>query len=200
MDRDQADIHRLIELQRLLLSFSQVDRRTHRQHAGEFINENDTEHSYNLAMTAWFLAQWFPELDKNRLIQYSLVHDLVEIHAGDTYIYASQEELSSKEQREADALLKLESDWADFDDMNETIHAYERRLDAESKFIYALDKIMPIMLIYIHDGYTWEKEGVTTNMLHEAKIEKVKLSPEVLPYFEQLYELLLSRPDLIKSE
>lgn len=194
----KADIHRLIELQRLLLSFSQVDRRTHRQHVGEFIHENDTEHSYNLAMSAWFLAQWFPELNKDLLIQYSLVHDLVEIHAGDTYIYGTEAELSSKEQREADALVKLESEWNDFKDMNETIHAYEHRLDAESKFVYALDKIMPIMLIYIHDGYTWDKEGVTVDMLHKAKIEKVKVSPEVQPYFEQLHELLLSRPDLIK--
>lgn len=195
----QPDIHRLLELQKLLLLFSQVDRRVHRQHDGVFIAENDTEHSYNLAMTAWYLAKWFPELNKDLLIRYSLIHDLVEIHAGDTYIYAAEGELASKEKREADAALQLKTEWDDFDDMNATIHTYENRADAESKFIYALDKVMPIMLIYIHDGYTWEKEGVTTQMLHTAKLEKVKLSPEIEPYYTQLYELLLSRPDLIKA-
>ncbi len=58
---------------------------------------------------------------------------------------------------------------------------------------------MPIMLIYIHDGYTWKKEGMTVSMLRKAKIEKVKLSPDIAPYFDELYELLLSRPDLIRS-
>ena len=82
--------------------------------------------------------------------------------------------------------------------MNSTIEDYELRKDSESRFIYALDKLMPIMMIYVHDGYTWKQENVTVDMLHRAKIEKVKLSPEILPYFEELHKLLLSRPDLIK--
>lgn len=194
----KADIHRLLELQELLTAFSQVERTTHRKHADSFIQENDTEHSYNLAMTAWYLAGWFPELNRDLLIRYALVHDLVEVHAGDTYIYGSQQDLDSKEKREADALKRLESEWSDFQDMHATIRTYEEKSDSESRFVYALDKIMPIMLIYIHDGYTWKKEGVTVDMLHKAKIDKVALSPEILPYFEQLHELLLSRPDLIK--
>lgn len=194
----KADVFRLIELQKLLAAFNRVDRRAHRRHGDAFVPENDTEHSYNPAMTAWFLAQQFPELDKAKILEYALVHDLVEVHAGDTYIYGSEEELASKQQREAEALEKLEADWVDFKDMNKRIHAYEQRIDAESKFVYALDKIMPIMLIYIHDGYTWKKEGVTVDMLYKAKIEKIGLSPEILPYFEELHALLLSRPDLIK--
>jgi putative hydrolase of HD superfamily len=195
----KSNIHRLIELQRLLLAFSQVDRMTHRQHEGKFIHENDTEHSYNLAMTAWYICQYFPKLNKDLVIQYALVHDLVEIYAGDTYIYASQDELASKQQRETDALVKLDAQWSDFAEMNDTIRTYEESNDSESKFVYALDKIMPIMLIYIHDGYTWKKEGVTAQMLYEAKHSKIATSPEILPYFSELYELLLSRPDLIKK-
>jgi putative hydrolase of HD superfamily len=194
----QADIHRLIEFQKLLVAFSQVDRTIHRQHSGKYIQENDTEHSYNLAMTAWYLAQWFPALNKNLLIQYGLVHDLVEIHAGDTYVYGTPDELASKVQREADALKKLDAEWADFVDMTACIYAYEHREDPESRFIYALDKIMPIMMVYVNDGHSWEEASVTVDMLYKAKYEKVKLSPEVLPYFEQIHELLLSRPDLIK--
>lgn len=195
----KADIHRLLELQQLLLTFSQVERRVHRKQNDRYVSENDTEHSYNLAMTAWYLASWFPELNRDSLIRYALVHDMVEIHAGDTYIYGTQKELDSKDEREAAALRKLESDWDDFRDMNATIHKYEAKADPESRFIYALDKIMPIMLIYIHDGYTWKKEGVTVDMLYKAKLDKIALSPEILPYFEQLHALLLSRPDLIKS-
>lgn len=194
-----TDIHRLLEFQKLLDQFSQVERRNHRKQNGQYIAENDTEHSYNLAMTGWYLAQWFPDLNKDLIIRYALVHDLVEVHAGDTFTYGSEAELASKEQREHDALLKLEQDWGDFEEMTKAIHAYEERSDAESRFIYALDKIMPIMMIYIHDGYSWNLDKVTVKMLYDAKIAKIKLSPEITPYFDQLHDLLLARPDLIRK-
>lgn len=194
---NQPDIQRLLDFQRLLQSFNEVDRQLHRNHEGKMRLENDTEHSYNLAMTAWFLAPHFPELNKDLLIKYALVHDLVEVHAGDTYIYGSDEELSTKADREKVAAAKLLADWADFSEIHELIEKYENKTDPEARFVYALDKIMPIMQIYIHKGYTWQKEGITAEQLHANKYDKVKLSPEVTPYYEQLYELLLSSPELI---
>ena len=192
----KPDIHRLLELQRLLAEFSQVERVTHRKHLGEFVAENDTEHSYNLAMTGWYLANWFPELDKNLIIKYGLVHDMVEVHAGDTFLFGSAEELDSKQEREEKALKQLKKDWADFKDMTDAIDDYEARSNPEARFIYALDKIMSPMLIYLHEGYSWKKESVTADMIHAAKVEKVKLSPEIEPYFEQLHALLLQHPEL----
>jgi len=193
------DIARLLELQKLLLQFSQIERITHRQNAAaDFVNENDTEHSYNLALTAWFLAEYFPKLDRNLLIRLALVHDLVEVHAGDTYIYADAATLASKQAREAAALKKLQADWADFPDMLGHIESYEKRDTEEAKFIYALDKIMPIMQIYIHNGYTWHQEGITPHQLDAAKRHKIALSPEVTAYYEQLYALLLERPELFR--
>lgn len=194
-----SDIHRLLDLQHLLLAFSQVERGLHRRHKDEYILENDTEHSYSLAMTAWYLAQYFPDLNRDKLIRYALVHDLLEVHAGDTYIYGSKEALASKQEREEQAMQKLEKEWSDFDEMIASIHDYEKRADAESCFIYALDKIMPIMQVYINDGYSWKVSGVTAKIQYDAKIDKVRQSPEILPYFEELQELLLSRPDLIKK-
>jgi 5'-deoxynucleotidase YfbR-like HD superfamily hydrolase len=192
-------IQRLIELQRLLLQFSQVERRNHRKHRQDYIFENDTEHSYNLAMTAWFLAKWFPKLNRDKIIRYALAHDFVEVHAGDTFVYGSQQELASKAQREADAIKKLSKDWADFGELTETIEAYETRADDEAKFVYALDKIMPIMLVYLHDGYSWKVDNITAKMLYDAKIKKVALSPEISHYFKQLNTLLLEHPEIIRS-
>jgi putative hydrolases of HD superfamily len=194
----KPSLERVLELQRLLAAFNQVDRVTHRKHAGKYVNENDTEHSYNLAMTAWFLARSFPELNVSKVITYSLVHDLVEVHAGDTYIYGSPEEINSKHEREAAALKKLEHDWTDFSDLTAAIHDYENKANSEAKFVYALDKLMPVMQIYIHDGYSWNKHGVTLDMLHANKATKVAQSPEIEPYFYDLYELLLAHPELIK--
>lgn len=198
MSTQLPDLPRLLEFQRLLQAFNRVDRSIHRSHHGAYRHENDTEHSYNLAMTAWFLAPYFPQLDPSRLIQYSLAHDLVEIHAGDTDIYADSDVLASKHDREVAAAAKLMHDWPDFPELHERINEYEAKATEESRFIYALDKIMPILLIYIHDGYTWTKHGITLARLHAAKKDKVALSPEIQHYYDQLYELLLNSPHIIK--
>jgi 5'-deoxynucleotidase YfbR-like HD superfamily hydrolase len=188
--KQRPDIRRLISFQRLLLQFQAVERVTHVAKGEAFRAENDTEHSYNLAMAAWFLSAYFPHLDQDKLIRYALAHDLVEIHAGDTYIYADQAQLNTKADREAKALRQLEADWPDFRDMTATIHAYESKTDEESKFVYALDKIMPILVIFISEGYTWQKEGITPERLDSVKRHKVRLSPEIAPYYDELYELL----------
>lgn len=93
---------------------------------------------------------------------------------------------------------KLKEDWLDFPEMNEAIQTYEDRADAESKFVYALDKILPAMVTYINDGYSWQYHGVTVDMIHQSKKDKVTVSPEITPYYRELNELLLSRPDLIQ--
>lgn len=195
----KPDIHRLLELQELLAAFNDVEREVHRKHNDTFISENDTEHSYNLAMTAWYMSKWFPSLDKNLLIQYAMVHDLVEVYAGDTFIYGSEEELASKESREADALKRLTDEWTDFPDMIEAIEVYETKKNSEARFIYALDKLIPVMLVYIHEGFSWKKHSVTVDMLYKNKVPKVSLAPELLPYLEQLHSLLLEHPELIKK-
>ncbi len=196
----QPNLQRLLELQKLLLAFSQVERAAHRQHRGEHIGETDTEHSYNLAMTAWYLAPHFPTLDPDVLIRYALVHDLVEVHAGDTNVFATDDILATKHDREKAAAEKLRIDWADFPDIHDLIERYEKRADPEARFVYALDKIMPIMLIYINNGYSWSVNAITLQKLHAAKADKVALSPEVKPYYDELYALLLASPELIKPE
>lgn len=196
----KPDLHRLIELQKLLLAFSQIDRQSHRKHNKGYINETDTEHSYNLAMTAWFLAPHFPELDRDLLIRYALAHDLVEIHAGDTNIFAPDDVIATKRAREMAAAKKLGQDWSDFPDIHGLIERYENRADNEARFIYALDKIMPIMLIYINDGHSWAINTITLEKLHAAKADKVALSPEIKPYYDELYTLLVQSPELIAPQ
>jgi len=108
--------------------------------------ENDVEHSYALAMAGWFLAPYFPHLDESKIIRYALAHDLVEIHAGDTFAYGEQQHIDTKKAREQAAAEQLSREWPDFPDLHEAIRDYEERADAEAKFVYALDKIMPALM------------------------------------------------------
>jgi putative hydrolase of HD superfamily len=182
-------IHRILELQKLLVDFRTVKRVVHIPGSRQEW-ENDVDHSYSLAMIGWFLAQYFSELNRDKVIRIALAHDIVEVHAGDTYLYGDEKLLATKKQREAEAFKKLQKEWADFPDMLVSIEAYEAKSSAEAKFVYALDKILPILLIYLGKGYTWQSEKITLAMLHAKKKETTALSPEIKKYYDELYKLL----------
>lgn len=197
----QPSLERLLNFQKLLLKFSHVERVIHRTQPGidGYTRENDTEHSYNLAMTAWYLVTYFPELDRDLVIRLALVHDLVEVHAGDTYALADASVLKGKAEREEKAFKQLIHDWPDFSEMTEHISLYENRGSNEAKFVYALDKLMPIMTIYINQGHTWQKENISLEQLIAIKVDKVSISPEIQLYYQNLVTILAEAPHLIPS-
>ncbi|HSW98889.1 MAG TPA: HD domain-containing protein [Candidatus Saccharimonadales bacterium] len=192
---DKPDIHRLIELQQFLLLFQKIDRALFIPGRGER-HENDVEHSYNLAMAGWFLTQYFPELDKDSVIRCALVHDLVEVHAGDTMIFQNPQGLATKKDREAAAVEQLKTDWADFPEMLAQLEQYESRASAEARFVYALDKLMPAIMNYLQGGRIWKTHGVTPATLGKIQLPKVSLSPEILPYYRALLDILAGQPEL----
>jgi putative hydrolase of HD superfamily len=185
----KPDIHRLLELQNVLLQFRAIERSIYLP-PGTDKHENDVEHSYSLAMAAWFLSQSFPELESDKVIRLSLVHDLIEVHAGDTYAYSDDVTLSTKEAREKEAFHKLSQEWQDFPEMLTAIEEYEARQTAEAKFVYALDKIQPAMLDYLNQGVGWRKLGITHAMFRTEKDRKVPVSPQANEYMDQLHEAL----------
>ena len=189
-------IDRVIELQKLLLQFRAIKRMIYLP--GKLSQkENDVEHSYDLAMASWFLAEYFPELNKDKIIRMCLAHDLTEVHAGDTFAYGQAKHIASKQERERIAADKLAVDWKDFPDLHATIEEYEARSSREACFVYALDKIMPALMNLLGDGYAWHKHHITLADFRAEKEHKVAHSPEILGYYHQLYDLLKSRPDLL---
>ena len=158
--------------------------------------ENDAEHSYALALTAWFLCGYFKELDRDRVLRCALAHDLVEVYAGDTSVFANAEKLSSKPQREAEALQRLAGEWSDFPDLIVCMQEYKARASNEAKFVYALDKIMPIILNYAQQGKGWRKHNITFEQLHDTKKVKVQADPRISQYYDQLCTLFAEQPEL----
>ncbi len=154
--------------------------------------ENDVEHSYQLAMLGWYITSTQKlNLNIDLVIKYGMLHDLVEVYAGDTYLFDKDPTVhESKVQREAEALEKLKIEFSEFPEMTETISAYEKRDDEESQFIYALDKIIPPLNIYLDEGRTWKKHDISFKQLFDSKVEKVAAHPEVEKFFHQLVELL----------
>lgn len=134
-------LDKLLQFTKLLNEFRAIERMIPVQGTSRF--ENDTEHSYDLAMLAWYIVSSAKmPLDHDKVIRYALVHDFLEVYAGDTYIYSKDAaHLASKHDRETMAIVKLRETLTEFPDLHQTINAYEARQDAESRFVYALDKI-----------------------------------------------------------
>lgn len=189
----KPDIARVLDFQKFLLAFRGVERALYIPDTDE--SENDVDHSYFLAMLAWFLAPHIdPELDTGKIIKYCLVHDLVEVHAGDTFAFDAEGQ-EDKKQREHQAYLKIREDFPDFPQMSEAIGIYEKREDRESKFVYALDKMTPAFLSCLDEGRCWLENEITYDDAYAYDSEKVKASEDLWSYFEALHEHLRAHPE-----
>lgn len=158
--------------------FQQVKRRLFVNH--EDRDENDVEHSFQLAFLGWYIIS-SQKLNYNidLVIKYSMVHDLVEIYAGDTYFESDQTQKDTKEERELKALKQIASEFPDFPDMTNLITNYEERKDKESQFVYALDKMIPVLNIYLDKGRSWKRDQVTFEMIRN-KDNKIKINDDVM--------------------
>jgi putative hydrolase of HD superfamily len=159
--------------------------------------ENDVEHSYTLGMLGWYIASTEDlGLNPDLVLKYGLIHDLVEVYAGDTYIYSTDAaHVASKQEREDAAAKQLQEEFPDFTDLHQLIETYEKREDEESRFIYALDKLQPMLHGLMDEGHRWREMGVTLAMAIENKQPKVAAHPHVAAWYEELVVILRERQE-----
>ena len=189
----KPDIQRILDLQKLLVTFAGVDRKVYMLPEAQ-VPESDVEHTFSLAMLCWFLAPQFPQLDLSKLLQLCLAHDLVEAYCGDTFSFDSQA-VAGQQKLEEDAFATLKQDWHDFPALIESIAEYEARETPEAKFVVALDRFHPILMDYLTEGRSWHKLGITFEKLMAIK-DKDLVTSEVGEYYGQLKEILLKNPQL----
>ncbi|MGA4878576.1 HD domain-containing protein [Streptomyces lydicamycinicus] len=125
--------------------------------------ENDAEHSWHLALMTLVLTEYADEpVDAGKVLALVVVHDLVEIYAGDTFLYdtAAAADQEEREQQAADKLFALLPD-----DQREYFRAlwdeFEARVTPEARFAKAMDRLQPLLLNYGNRGGTWRTPGVT---------------------------------------
>ncbi|CAN5698724.1 HD domain-containing protein [soil metagenome] len=194
------NVKKLFGFSQLIGAFQKVDRVVYIP--GTDRNENDVEHSYHIALIAWYLiVSEKIDLDLNLVLKYALVHDLVEVYAGDTFVFSKDvAHKESKHAREAAAAKRLGVEFPEFPDMHTLIEEYEKRESREAKFVYALDKILPILMVYEDGGRVWKEHGVTLERIKQEKLEKVSLSPEIAAYFDELIELLTREQETLFAD
>ncbi len=188
---------RLLDLQLLLVEFLEIERLIYLPTSKQVDRrETDTEHSFHLAMLGWYLCGFYPHLNRDKVIKYALAHDIVEIHAGDVMaVGRTKEQQLLKNKREAEALLLLKKEWADFPDLSATIELYEQQSDPESVFVKALDKLTPMVLQILSQGKTWKKYDIKRSDIIALKDEKTAPSKEISSLWKVFKTEILSHDE-----
>lgn len=141
---------------------------------------NDAEHSWTIAIMAILLREYANfEVDIEKVVLMLLIHDIVEIDAGDTFLYAAdRKDAHIKEEKAADRIFGiLEQDqkeryislWKEFEDKKTN----------EAKFAVVFDRLEPLLQNYITEGFTWKKNGVTYDMVYEVNKHIAEGSKEI---------------------
>jgi putative hydrolases of HD superfamily len=162
-ERFERQIRFILEIDKL----KTILRRTYLLNADRA--ENTAEHSWHLAMMAILLAEYANEpVDVARVVKMVLVHDIVEIDAGDTYFYdtAAARDKSERERSAADRIfgilpadqgMELRQLWEEF----------EQGESPDARFALALDRFMPQLHNYHTEGRSWAEHGITADRVLE---------------------------------
>ncbi|MBQ3850031.1 MAG: HD domain-containing protein [Clostridia bacterium] len=156
-----------------------IFRQTHLSGHGR--NENDAEHSWHMAVMAYLLREYSNEpIDISRVMLMCLIHDIVEIDAGDTYAFDENGKKTQKAREDAakERLFSILPDdqRAELTALFDEFTAYET---PESKFAHAMDNLQPLILNNSNGGNDWKEHGVSANQVY-GRQGKTRLGSEKL--------------------
>ncbi len=167
-------------------------------------NETDAEHSWSLAVLALALAPSIDsKLDANKACMFAVIHDLVEIYAGDTSVWAADEHHASKHVREIEALKQIQKKFNKFPAIGRLIEEYENKDSNEALFVYSLDKFLALLMLYEDKGYYYLRDKITKQRFDrqfEPHRKKAQSHKEVAKYYEQLRAEFDAHPEYFYKE
>ena len=149
--------------------------------------ETDAEHAWHMSLMAMTLFEYagFDGVDLNRVIRMAILHDLVEIYAGDTFAYDAKgnEDKEDRERESADKLFSLLPDelateyrllWEEFDRMD----------TPDALYAAAIDRLQPFLNNSLTDGHPWAKHGVFVDKIYERMAPVKTALPELWEFVE----------------
>lgn len=164
--------------------------------------ENSAEHSWHLAVMALVLAEHAPEpVDVLRVVKMLLIHDIVEVDAGDVFLY-DEAARAGKEERERAAAHRIFGLLPDGqgDELVDLWEEFEARETPEARFAYALDRLQPLMHNYATEGASWQEYGIRAGQVRDAN-RCIGLGAEALwEHASRLIEDAIERGWLVDEE
>lgn len=146
-----------------------IFRQTHLSDHGR--RENDAEHAWHIAVMAYLLKEYSNEpIDISKVMVMCLIHDLVEIEAGDTYAY-DEKGLETQKDRENKAKEKIYSmlPTDQKDELISLFDEFEACETAEAKFAHAMDNLQPLILNDSNNGGDWREHSVTAEQVYKRQ-------------------------------
>lgn len=162
---------KILELIEFLNGFKHVERLSLIGENGR--RESDAEHTWHLVMTLWVLRDSYEkEVDFDKVIKIALVHDLVEIVAGDVYAHSTEVTKEQKRQNELEAMRVIKHKFSE--SIGSEIEAlwleYEGRVTNEAEFVWLADKLMPRILYNFSKGDSTDK--MPSDKIHDQNQKK----------------------------
>lgn len=160
--------------------------------------ENDAEHSWHMAIMAFLLKEYAQEeVDIMRVVLMVLIHDLVEIDAGDTYAY-DLDGLQTKREREVRAAKRIfgllpKDQGEQFRELWDEFEAYE---SAEAKYAHMLDNFQPLMLNDALDGKSWKEHKVKKSQIYSRNAKTMEGSEKIWEYMQDLVQKNIDRGNI----
>ncbi len=173
-----------------------IFRQTHLSGHGR--NENDAEHAWHMAIMAYLLREYSNEsVDITRVMLMCLIHDVVEIDAGDTYAYDEEGKMTQKAREEA-AKERIYSLLPE--DQKEELAAifdeFEESKTPESKFAHAMDNLQPLMLNNSNDGGDWREHGVSAKQVYSRQSRTKEGSEKLYEITDQIIKKHMEKGNL----
>jgi putative hydrolase of HD superfamily len=172
LDQAGARLTRQIDFVRALEQLKTVLRRN--LVCDQSRRESAAEHSWQVALMAALLSEHAQEpVDLAKVVPMALVHDLVEIYAGDTFAYgdATPEEKDARERKAADEIFALLPE-DQGQDLSALWQEFEAGKTAEAKFVRVLDRLQPVLLHGLTRGRVWKEHGVSRAQVL-ARVEEI---------------------------
>lgn len=188
---------KMIAMGKISLEFARTNRVT--CHEDGVTRESDTDHSFMLGLIAGSFADTLlPRLDRGRVVEFALLHDLVEVYAGDvpTFKALSPDAQQKKDADEHAALLKIQTQFGEhFPWVHETIESYERKDTPEARFVKVIDKLVAKITNILNGGSTVKILKYTSEDVEQWKIDHDKWAdqyleewPEIRPVWDNIVE------------
>lgn len=152
--------------------------------------ENDAEHSWSLAMLAMLFEEYSAEkVDMEKTLKIALVHDLVEVYAGDTFAYdlKGNEDKLERETKAAQKLFEiLEPEQGG--EIRDLWNEFEEKKTPEARYANAIDRVQPLINNYMTDGYTWKDGDVHAPQIYKRNEIVRTAAPELWELVEGIVD------------
>ena len=156
-----------------------IFRQTHLSGHGR--NENDAEHAWHMAVMSYLLREYANEdVDIAKVMLMCLIHDIVEIDAGDTYAYDDEKKKTQRDREEA-AKERIFSMLPDDqrDELISLFEEFEKDETAEARYVHAMDNLQPLILNDSNDGGDWREHDISAEQVY-GRQSMTKLGSEKL--------------------